>query len=344
MSATEPPADGGHVDQTPDGTGGDTSLEDSWASLTQSLAAGLTLMKDDQFLILNVSNVADAAGEPPNYYVQFACGGDKGFRAEAVSNRYLADRWKLTEKGSELLFQLGWLAPDPAGEPAGKVNYYRDWPGPPPVAEIAQLAVSTLRRVYDVRSMAQLQYRYFDKAGAQLELADLGLRREASQKDGSDALFEKLRPLVEEALRQALGVKELKYDDAGDIPIRFGNSMVFVRLLGDPPRVRVFSPMLWELRTTEGLYEALNDINARIESGRVFWTGNEVIAAIDLPARGLTGEYVALTCFQMGALADHFDDELAARFGGRTMFQEAAAAGEADQSHKPDTTHVPGYL
>jgi hypothetical protein len=69
-----------------------------------------------------------------------------------------------------------------------------------------------------------------------------------------------------------------------------------------------------------------------------------VIAAIDLPARGLTGEYVALTCFQIGSLADHFDDKLVGRFGGRTMFQEAATTGETGVSHKPDTTRVPGYL
>jgi hypothetical protein len=266
MSAIEPPNDAEHGDQPTNEAPEGSHAEDSWASLTQSLAAALALMKEGQFLILNISN-GDGGAEAPNYYVQFASGGEDGFRAEAVSNRYLADRWKLPEKAAELLFQLGWLAPDPGSEPAGKVNYYREWTAPPPVADIAQLAVSTLRRVYGVRSMDQLQYRYSDEAGSELELADLGLRREASQKDGSKALFEKLRPLVEEALREALGVSELKYDAAGDIPIRFGNAMVFVRLLGDPPRVRVFSPMLWELRTTEGLYEALNDINARIEPG-----------------------------------------------------------------------------
>jgi hypothetical protein len=117
--------------------------------------------------------------------------------------------------------------------------------------------------------------------------------------------------------------------------------MVFVRLLGDPPRVRASSPMLWDLATTQGLFEALNDINGRIESGRVFWTGREVVAAIDLPAPGLTGEYVAMACFQIGSLADHFDEELASRFGGRTMFQQTAD-DEKGTSHKPAS--VPGYL
>lgn len=319
----------------------ETDPENSWASLTQSLSAGLGKMRVGEFLILDVTKPADGGDEGPGYYVQFACGGNEGFRAEAVSNRYLADRWKLPEKRTELLFQLGWTAPDPEGTKGGSVNFYKDWDEPSQIAEMAQLAVSTLRRVYDVASMEQLQYRYFKKDGTDLELEDLGLRRQAGQKDSSDAALEQLRPIVEAALRQALGVGELKYDETGDIPIRFGNAMVFVRLRGGPPRVQVFSPMLWDLTNTAGLFEVLNDINSRADTGRVFLTGNQVVAAVDLPAVGLTGEYVAMACFQIGSLADHFDQELAARFGGRTTFQEAAAEVK-EATPRPDST--PGYL
>jgi hypothetical protein len=296
-------------------------------------------MQKEQFLILDVANAGDGSQEEPNYYVQFAYGGPEGFRAEAVSNRYLSDRWKLTEKSAETLFQLGWQAPDPEGEKGGSVNFHRDWEVPVPVAEVAQLAITTLRRVYSVRTMDQLEYKYFHKDGTQLELSDLGLRREAVEKDPAQAALDSLRPLVEEALRQALGQSEIEYDATGDIPIRFGNSMVFVRLLGSPPRVRIFSPMLWDLRTTGGLFEALNNINSNIDLGRVFWTGKEVVIAIDLPARGLTGDFVALACFQVGSLADHIDDQLAERFGGKTMFQ---AASQETEAPKPAAT--PGYL
>jgi hypothetical protein len=324
--------------QDPFGNEGAQGSEGSWATLTQSLAAGLERMVADQYLILDVARPPDESAESPQYYVQFACGGNEGFRAEAVSNRHLADRWKLTEKGAETLFRLGWGAPDRDG---GSVNYCRSWPSPSPVAEIAQLAVTTLRRVYEVRSMDQLQYRYFDKGGSELELGDLGLQREAAVKDPDQAALEQLRPLVEDALRQALGVNELKYSADGDIPIRFGSAAVIVRLLSGPPRVRIFSRMLWDLSTTQGLLEALNDLNLRAEAGRVFWTGEEVVAAIDLPAPGLTGEHVALACYQIGSLADHFDEELAGRFGGRTTFAEMATKVGAPSDRNRD---VPGYL
>jgi hypothetical protein len=200
---------------------------------------------------------------------------------------------------------------------------------------MAQLAVSTFRRVYGITSPDQLEYKYFDKAGQQLELADLGLRREAATRT-ADGTVEQLRPIVEQTLREVLHVAELKYDEHGDIPIRFGSALVFVRLMGgETPKVQVFSPLLWEVSSTSGLVEALNDINTRLSFGRVFWDGERVIAAIDLPAPGLSGEYVALACFEIGSLADHFDEELVERFGGKTMFGESKTA----KPYEP-----PGYL
>jgi hypothetical protein len=248
----------------------------------------------------------------------------------------LADRWRLSEKAAETLFRLGWNAPDPdVKAKETHVNYWTDWPAPPHAAAMAQLAVSTLRRVYGITSPDQLEYKYFDKAGQALELADLGLRRRADART-EDRTVEHLRPIVEQTLREVLHVAELKYDEQGNIPIRFGSAVVFVRLVGGKtPEVQVFSPLLWELSSTNGLVEALNNINTHLAFGRVFWDGERVIAAIDLPAPGLSGEYVALACFEIGSLADHFDEELAERFGGKTMFGES----KTTKPYEP-----PGYL
>ena len=326
---SEPSADGSLASK-PESSDG---AESSWYAFTQNLAAGLSKMQGDQFLILSIRPLQDD-GERPWYYVQFACGGDESFRVEAVSNRFLADRWKLPEKSAETLFRLGWHAPEPeSSSEGGTVNYWSDWPAPPPAAAIAQLAVSTLRRVHGVRSPDHLAYRYFDKADHELELSDLGLRRVAPEKP--DGTVEHLRPIVEQALREVTD-GAFKYDENGEIRMRFGSAAVFVRMVGgETPKVQVFSPLLWEVSSTSGLTEALNDINTRLSYGRVFWNGESVIAAIDLPGPGLSKEYVALACFEIGSLADHFDEDLVERFGGKTMF----GVSNVSKPYEP-----PGYL
>lgn len=143
-----------------------------------------------------------------------------------------------------------------------------DWPVPPQAAAIAQ----------------------FDRAGQQLELADLELRRKAAS-SMEDPSVEHFRPIVEATLREVMHVAEVNTTSRAASPIRFGSAAVFVRLIGGKtPKVQVFSPLLWELSSTSGLLEILNDINTRLAFGRVFRDGEQVIAAIDLPASGLSGE------------------------------------------------------
>jgi len=75
---------------------------------------------------------------------------------------------------------------------------------------------------------------------------------------------------------------------------------------------------------------AINDVNLQIRFGRVFWTGTEVMAAMEVSAIGIVPDDVAFACFQIGAIADQFDDQLQKRFGGTTMFgQPIAPDGES---------------
>jgi hypothetical protein len=86
---------------------------------------------------------------------------------------------------------------------------------------------------------------------------------------------------------------------------------------GTPPLVQLFSPVLDDVELTLPLLEALNDINQRILFGRIFWGHRGVVVAMELTGVGLTNAQVAFACVQLGNLADHLDDELAARFGPR---------------------------
>lgn len=255
------------------------------------------------------------------YYVQFAQEGPKGFRAEAVSNRFLSAEESLHEIQLARLAMLGWLPPDPDPEgPRSNVNHYREWPQPAPIGEVVQLAVSTLRRVFMVKDPDQLQYRSLDESGSEYLVPTLGLSPEPRPAPPTDTAS--LRPFVEEALRKAFGLLEIEYDKDGDIPLRFERSVVFVSFIEEePPLARIFGFLFGNARASSDLLEAINDLNLRTRTAKVIFTGRDVMAVIDLSAPGLTEERIAAACFEIGATVDHFHREFEKRFGDGSDFQ-----------------------
>src|ERR1035437_9890302 len=145
----------------------------SWEQFEGRLSAVLGRMAAGTFLILS-----SRAGDEIVYYVQFAQGGRGGFRAEAESNNFLAGRWALSPAQEEQLAQLGWQCPMPGDS---DLNFMRQWPTPAPYAEIARLAVRSLREVYGIERPAELVYRRFGERGADVGAAGSGVLPERTR-------------------------------------------------------------------------------------------------------------------------------------------------------------------
>jgi len=306
--------------------GDDSRLRDrdprypSWEEFEERLASVLGRMQATSYLVIS----APTSDEHSSYYVQFAQAGRPGFLAEAVSNHYLSGTAALSPAQEEQLGDLGWQWPTLGSD--RDANFSRQWPMPVPFAEVARLAVRTFREVYGVPNPSVLTYRSFAKGGRPFAQPTLGIDptpKENVRPESEPVVptTEELKPLVEAAVKRFLDADVVHYDEQGDIPIRMGSALVFVRVVdAKPPHLAIFSPVLWGIRATPELFEALNELNTRIRFGRVFWTGREVMAALELPAAGVTAEDIAFACMQVGSIADHFDDELQGRFGGTTMF------------------------
>ncbi len=298
-----------------------TREEPGWDELEARLASALERLRPDTFLILSLAAHAPGGTAP---YVQFLNFGPPGLRVEASSNRYLAPAHALTPDAEDRLGRLGWQWP--LGEGEDDRNFHREWPIPAPWAEIASLAVRTLRDVFGVASPGQLRslQRAAPAFEGRLPRLDLGIRaqrvprRLGDDEDGqgpSPALVA-LNRRLEEALKSFLGLPDLIRDADGDIPVRVGNVLMYVRAVaGAPPLVQLFAPVLDGVDLTLPLLEAINEANRRILFGRLFWGHRGVIVAMELTGVGLTPDQVAFACVQLGNLADHLDDELAARFG-----------------------------
>jgi hypothetical protein len=252
------------------------------------------------------------------YYVQVAAGRPEGYRVEAVSNRFLTGWRRLDATAQARLRRLGWRPPTDIGD--GPVNWWQCYPQDTPTAEIAELAVGTLRKVFDIPRTTALVYRAFSRAGAEILLPTLGLERDR----GPAPLDER----VDAALRGFLEVDEIVRDSDGDRPVRSGDAMIYVRVVTDPDYVAVFAPALVDVSRSPALVDAINDVNTSIRVARAFVTDTAVIFAAEVDDQPDVEAGVINAFNAVSSLAQGYGAELQARFGGHTFFAEPAPAAE----------------
>jgi hypothetical protein len=217
----------------------------------------------------------------------------------------------------------------------------------------------TLRDVYGAPHPAFLVYLVHDVDDEPIDTEPLGTaRHEPSLEEGLNlddlqgaaalaAAAEEAIPL-EERVRTVVAtmskttVEQLQEDADGDIGIRAGSAMVFVRVRDNPPLVDVFSPILTEVEPTEQLYVKLSELTNRMPIGRLYCAQDTVWASIPVFGRNFQAAHLMLAVQVMTGLADELDDRLHGEFGGKRFF------GEGDKPAvppTPDGDHRPGmYL
>ena len=131
-------------------------------------------------------------------------------------------------------------------------------------------------------------------------------------------------------------VDQLQVDADGDIGIRAGSAMVFVRVRDNPPLVDVFSPILTEVEPTEQLYVKLSELTNRMPIGRLYCAQDTVWASIPVFGRNFQATHLMLAVQVMTGLADELDDRLHGEFGGKRFFGEGdkPARQGADRRHR----------
>ena len=115
---------------------------------------------------------------------------------------------------------------------------------------------------------------------------------------------------------------ELPVDGDGDIGIRAGSAMVFVRVRDNPPLIDVFSPVLTEIEPSEKLFVKLSELTNRMPIGRLYCTSGTVWASVPVFGRDFQATHLSLAIQVMTGLADELDDRLHGEFGGKRFFGE----------------------
>jgi hypothetical protein len=117
--------------------------------------------------------------------------------------------------------------------------------------------------------------------------------------------------------------EQLQVDADGDIGIRAGSAMVFVRVRDNPPLVDVFSPVLTEIEPTERLYRKLSELTNRMPIGRLYCSNDTVWASVPVMGRDFQASHLMLAVQVMTGLADELDDRLQGEFGGKRFYGDA---------------------
>jgi hypothetical protein len=267
-----------------------------------------------------------------------------------VSNATLPEGNRLDRNAVAEMVIIGW---SPPGVIAGSD---KDFGLVAPIAEASRVAVlvtRTLRDIYGAPHPAFLTFTAHDANERDVKIGDLGAARPKPinreglealklEDDGFAALEDPSMSLGERVAIVVAGMQrtrpdKLQVDSDGDIGIRSGSAMVFVRVRDNPALVDVFSPMLTEVEASEKLYGKLSELTTKMPIGRLYFANKTVWASVPVFGRDFQPTHLILAVQVMTGLADELDDRLHSEFGGRRFFvesdtptqtAEAAAGGE----------------
>jgi hypothetical protein len=129
-----------------------------------------------------------------------------------------------------------------------------------------------------------------------------------------------LDALVETELGAAFGHPPIR-DDEGDIVIRVGSTLVFLRTAADAQDVVLFSAVVHDIAGGRSrATEVLNDLNVESRWVKFQLVRDRVFVITSVPARPFVPAHLHQAVQVMSDVADGVDDELAAKLGGRTTF------------------------
>jgi len=132
--------------------------------------------------------------------------------------------------------------------------------------------------------------------------------------------FEWFCAYVESLLGQLWG-SPARADDDGDWPFRQGTAACWVAVRPEPRwRDEVFGHAAFEVKQSARLLRELNEANAHLLDGRIYWREDVVLVATSIEADRVDGEALARACMGVGSTADDLGALLAAMFDGRTPF------------------------
>ncbi len=295
----------------------DRSIEQGWADFQARLSEIISVIDESGDLTISSGIPSD----DPAPFVRFSCPERDLVRCEAASNAVLGEDHQLTADQLTSLAELGWQSPQADGErPTGNfwVERQQDQSD-----ELSELAVGVLRHVYGVQhpiflapdQLAEvLQPTPTPIERAAVTPADVGYGLLPPDRDNLDHL-------VDTELTAMYGHPPIR-DEEGDVAIRVGSTMLFLRTSADRQEVVIFSAVVHDVSGRSRAAEVLNDLNVEARWVKFQLIRDRVFVSYSVLARPFVAAHLHQAVRIVSDVADGIDGELAAKLNGRTTFSD----------------------
>jgi hypothetical protein len=336
-------------------------VAEAWREFAGALAALLPTLSEGAHVDITLDPTASGTGTAV-YSVSMRVLPEGVIEALAVGNAGLPEGFRMDRASVADLVALGW---SPPGVLPGSGDSFGLRTNATAAKQLATVVSRTLRDVYGAPHPAFLVYLVHDDEDEPIDTAPLGTARHepsiddelslddldedgvlsealANAADDVIPLEERVRTVV--ATMSKTTVDQLQVDTDGDIGIRAGSAMVFVRVRDNPPLVDVFSPILTEVEPTEQLYVKLSELTNRMPIGRLYCAQDTVWASIPVFGRNFQATHLMLAVQVMTGLADELDDRLHGEFGGKRFFGEGDKPAPAKDAKDGDDHRTGMYL
>ena len=132
---------------------------------------------------------------------------------------------------------------------------------------------------------------------------------------------EHLNELIDAELASMFGHAPIR-DAEGDVAIRVGSTMLFLRSSPDGAEVIIFAAVVHDVAGRSRATEVLNDLNVEARWVKFQLVRDRVFVTVSVLARPFVSAHLRQAVKILAETADGIDDELAAKLHGRTTFSD----------------------
>jgi hypothetical protein len=301
----------------------DKSIAAAWAEFQARLSEVVSMI--DESGDLTIGTGLDGDEEAP--FLRLSSPWTHRVRGEAASNAVLGEDYQLGPDQLATMERLGWQPPSANGDrPSAYFWFERDQDD---AEQISELAVGALRDVYGVQHPIFLAP---DQLAEVLQPTPPPLETSSgtlvpTAVSALSATMPRDRPhlnqLVDAELGRMFGYPPI-HDTEGDVAIRVGSTMLFLRTSPDAQEVVVFAAVVHDVAGRSRAAEVLNDLNVEARWVKFQLVRDRVFVTVSVLARPFVPAHLHHAVKILAETADGIDNDLAVKLGGRTTFDDPA--------------------